>query len=141
MQRRDYILREIERLGYILARIRDRILGRTTSLDELRRDLSGAAGSMGLDLDLAHRVTPETLLLLAPPATDPSKTWFFAETLYLEGLELYLAGSPDDAAGLLRRARLLFEALRGAASGVNLVPESADRIREIDEILATEPFW
>ncbi len=141
MQRRDYILREIERLGYILARIRDRILGRTTSLDELRRDLSGAAGSIGLDLDLAHRVTPETLLLLAPPATDPSKTWFFAESLYLEGLELYLAGTPRQAAGLLRRARLLFEALRGAGSGVNLVPEAEDRIREIDDILVTEPLW
>src|SRR5512142_1277830 len=56
VQRRDYILREIERLGQILARIRDRILGRATSIDELRRDLSGAAGSLGLDLDLAHRV-------------------------------------------------------------------------------------
>ena len=141
MQRRDYILREIERLGYILARIRDRILGRTTSLDELRRDLSGAAGSIGLDLDLAHRVTPETLLLLAPPATDPSKTWFFAESLYLEGLELHLAGSPQEAAGLLRRARLLFEALRGAGSGVILVPEAAGRIEEIDQILGTEPLW
>ncbi len=141
MASKDYILREIERLGIIFRAIRDRILGRTTSMAEVRRDLHAAAGSLGLDLELAHRVSPETLVLLVAPGgvPEPTRCWCFAESLFLEGLEASLSGQSMEAAALLRRARMLFELLQGAKYGLTTLPEAGERIARIDELLSSLP--
>ncbi len=139
MASKDYILREIERLGIIFARIFDRILGRTTSLAEVKQDLHAAAGSLGLDLETAHRVSAETLLLLVAPGgvAEPTRCWCFAESFFLEGMEASLAGQPE-AADLLTRARMLYELLRGGKYRPLSLPDVDERIARIDEVLASD---
>jgi hypothetical protein len=137
MEQRDYILREIERIGFLLARLRDRILGRTATTAELRLELQKAAGSLGADLDLARTVAPETLVLMVG-AADVTRRWFFAEALYLEGLDALAGERIDEAADLLARARFLFATL---ADGVarEAIPDVPARIAEIDAALAELP--
>lgn len=137
MDQKDYILREIERLGYILARIRDRILGRATSLGAVRQELHAAAGMLGVDLEIAQQVTPATLLLLvgAGGSVEPTRCWFLAESLYLQGLEARLAGTAEEGADLLLRARLLFQLLHERNFRLVEVTEAAERIQEIDALL------
>lgn len=132
MEQRDYVLREIERIGFLLARLRDRVLGRLASSEELRHELQTAARSIGVDLEVARAVDPETLLMLIG-STDVTRRWFFAEALLLEGLDAKEAGRGDDAADLLLRSRMLFESL-GAFSEPSL-PDVATRLEEIDEAL------
>ena len=135
MQQRDYVLREIERIGFILARLRDCILGRLASTDEVRQELNAAARALGVDLEIARAVAPETLVMLIG-ATDVTRRWFFAESLLLEGLDAAAAGRTDDASDLLLRSRMLFESLGTAQIGEPAVPETPSRLREIDEALA-----
>lgn len=139
MASKDYILREIERLGIIFARIFDRILGRTTSLAEVKRDLHAAAGSLGLDLETAHRVSSETLLLLVAPGgvAEPTRCWVFAESFFLEGMEANLAGEPEAAFDLLTRARMLYDLLRGGKYRPLALPDVDERIARVDEVLAS----
>ena len=133
MEQRDYVLREIERLGAFLARLRDRILGRIATTDELRTELQSAARSLGVDLELARTVSPETLVLMLG-TTDVTRRWFFAEALYLEGIDALHGGRRDEASDLLLRARLLFESLSiGVAAGA--IPDVPARIAEIDAAL------
>ena len=141
MEQRDYILREIERLGSILAGIRDRILRRTTSLDEVRHGLQAAARSIGVDLEIAEKVTPETLLMLVTGggSIEPTRCWFFAESLYLQGLQAGISGSREDGADLLVRARMLFQLLHEGGYKLVAVTEAGDRIAEIDATLASQP--
>jgi len=133
MEQRDYVLREIERLGYLLARLRDRILGRIASAEELH----GAARSLGVDLDMARTVDPETLVLMIG-ATDVTRRWFFAEALYLEGLDALYDDRAADASDLLLRARMLFESLDGQVAA-GAIPDLPARLDEIDAALGTLP--
>lgn len=140
MEQRDFILREIERIGMFLAGVRDRILGRKTSLAEVRRDLSGAAARLGVDIDIAQMVTPETLLLMLTSggAIEPTRCWFLAESLYLEGLSSRYApaaGGED----LLLRARMLFELLGEGNIRLAGVAQAGERIAEIDALLEHGP--
>ncbi len=137
MPQRDFILREIERLGRILAAVRARLLGGATTREAVRRDLHAAAEAAGVDLELARRVTPETLLLLvgSGPQADPTRCWFLAECFYLEGLEAHLSGDDTAAASLLARARFLYGALASGAVPLVELPETAARLREIDALL------
>ena len=137
MEQRDYVLREIERLGYLLARLRDRILGRIASAEELRAELHGAARSLGVDLDMARTVDPETLVLMIG-ATDVTRRWFFAEALYLEGLDALYDDRAADASDLLLRARMLFESLDGQVAA-GAIPDLPARLDEIDAALGTLP--
>ena len=129
MEQRDYVLREIERIGFLLARLRDRIRGRLGSSEELRQELQAAARSLGVDLEIARAVDPETLVLLIG-STDVTRRWFFAESLLLEGLDAKDAGRADDAADLLLRSRMLFESLR--AFSEPSLPDVDARLAEID---------
>jgi hypothetical protein len=137
MQRQDYILRQIEMMGQILVRLRNMILGRTTSSDIVHAELQAAGRSLGVEFDLARVVSPETLLALLSPSgsIEPGKCWFLAESFYLMGLEAHLSGQNDVALDSLARARLLFDAFDFGTLGLANIPESAERIDEIDRIL------
>lgn len=131
------MLRQIEQMAQVLARILDRLLRRESSRDEIRLDLARAARSFGADLDLARTVSPETLLLLVSPTGDiePARCWLFAESFYLDGLAAHLAGDDDDALDLLGRARLLFQALAEGELRLPGIPEADERVREIDRLI------
>jgi hypothetical protein len=141
MDERDYILREIERLGSMLARIRDRILGRTTSLEEVKRDLHAAARGLGVDLETARTVTPETLAMVmsAGGSVEPTQCWLLGESLYLAGLEARLSGSVEEGEALLLRARVLYQLLEDGNIKLVHVTEAGERLAEIDAILAAPP--
>ncbi len=139
MASKDFILREIERLGVIFRAIMDRIVGRTTSLAEVKQDLHAAAGSLGVDLELAHKVSPETLLLLVAPGgvAEPTRCWVFAESLFLEGLEANLSGQAEQAVELLTRSRMLYELLGHGRYKLGSLADATERIARIDELLSS----
>lgn len=96
MYQRDYILRLIERFGKALVALRNAILKREADRPLVRSEIADIARQAGLDLDMARRLDPATLLMwLSPPgaAPDPPRLWLMAELLYLEGLES--AGSEE----------------------------------------------
>lgn len=139
LHRRDWILRQVEQIAEVLARLLGRILRRELSGDEVRAELDAVGRSLGLDMELAHRVSAETLLLLVSPTGDiePARCWLFAETFYLEGLQAHLNGDGDEASDLLARARLLFQAMADGELRLPGMAEAGERVREIDRILAT----
>lgn len=131
---RDYIVRMIEEFGRFALAIRRMILGGEKGSEEVGMRLRSLASRAGLDLDLAHAATLETLLLLAAPSgeLDPARCWMYAETLYLDGLEASLSGDRPRAKSSLDKARRLFELV--APQGAFLVgfPEAGERIEEIE---------
>lgn len=134
MHQRDYILRIIEQLGVALTAIRKRILhGERTG--EVREVLARTAGQGGFDLDLLKGFDLDTLLLFVMPTgeVEPARCWLMAEVLYLDGLEAKLSDRPADDS--LVKARALFEMVRPAGGMLVGMPEAADRIQEIDELL------
>jgi len=141
VEQRDFILREIERIGVFLAGVRARILGRKASLAEVRRDLFGAAARLGVDLDIAQKVSAETLVMMltAGGAIEPTRCWVLAESLYLEGLQAVAAVPPGEGDDLLLRARMLFELLDRGNIRLAGVTEAGARIEEIDALLRGGP--
>ena len=137
MDRRDYIMRMIEQLGGMLAALRRRILGGDTSRAETREELRETAKLGGLDYDLARALAPETLFTMVAPGgeLDPARCWLLAELSYLDGLEAELAEDPGEARDSLERAAYLFGLLRPAAGNFLGIPESADRIGDIERRL------
>jgi hypothetical protein len=84
---------------------------RSGEVEELRTELAALAAQVGVDLDLAQRLTPDSLELLVAPegATDPLRTWLVAELFYVSAR---LAERSGDAAAALesdRRALRMFE--------------------------------
>ncbi|NJD11499.1 MAG: hypothetical protein FIB01_14050 [Gemmatimonadetes bacterium] len=141
MEQRDFILREIERIGVLLAAVRRRIVGKQTSHQEVRQDLLGAAARLGVDLDTAQQVSAETLamMLTAGGSLEPTRCWFLAESLYLEGLAALPAATTDQGEDLLLRARMLFELLDRGNIRLAGVTEARERIEEIDTLLRGGP--
>ena len=98
MYQRDYILRLIEQFSKALIALRNRILKRETENPLMTAEIGDIAAQAGLDLDVARRLDPATLLLWLSPAgeADPARLWLMAELLYLEGLA---ARTSDEAGG------------------------------------------
>lgn len=132
MAQRDYILRMIEQVGRALIAIRRQLLGQPSDIGDVTQALHAVAGQLGIDLDLARRATPETLLLLSAPQTDPARCWAIAEMLYLDALDAAAEGRPEEAREGLQKARFFFAMVE--PGGVMLLgwPEAAERIAEID---------
>lgn len=83
---------------------------RSGEVEELRTELDALAAQVGVDLDLAQRLTPDSLELLVAPegSTDPLRTWLVAELFYVSARLAELSG--DEAAALEsdRRALRMF---------------------------------
>jgi hypothetical protein len=137
MPQRDYILRMIEQAGILIAELRRRILRGERS--GVEGELRAMATQAGFDLSLADMLEPDAILQLLGPAGDPDATrvWLVAELVYLEALTDWHAGNSGSARDRLAKARRLFGALDLGALMPSLVAEAGDRIREIDEMLAS----
>jgi hypothetical protein len=112
MYRYDYVLRLIERLGQVLRTLRDRLLRRQASNDDLRAEIHEIAREAGLDIAFARRLDLSTLTtwLRADPRARsmPTACGLMAELLYVEALAARAAGDEHQARGDLRRALALF---------------------------------
>jgi hypothetical protein len=128
---RDYILRMIEQMALVIARIRKLFLG--GDVEAARAELRAEAARQGVDLPLARALDPESLLLLLSPTgvPEPGRCWVFAEMLYLDGLQSAAQGDTDDAVRAYGNALRLFLALDPSVIGG--IPEASARIAELEQ--------
>jgi len=138
MPQRDFILRQIEVLGAALVALRNLILGGKTDSAEVEARLQEVSQRGGMALDLARATTPDTLRMLVAPTgeIEPGSCWLLAETLYLDGLQAKLTEDPDRARDSLAKAGALFSLLQPMGAFLVGFPEAAERIKEIEELLA-----
>jgi hypothetical protein len=80
-------------------------------VETVRAELESLARTVGLDLELAHRLTPESLELLVAPAepVDPLRAWLLAELFYVSGRLSEQAGDAAAARESDRRALHLYQ--------------------------------
>jgi hypothetical protein len=135
MHQRDYILRMIEQIGRILLALRKRIQGQASDVADVEDAFRTLAGHAGIDLDVARRTTPETLILLTSPQLEPTRCWTLAELLYLDGLNAQTDGRNEDARNSYEKALRLFAFVEPGGGMLLGWPEAADRIAEIEERL------
>ena len=134
MEKRDYLLRQIEALGRILSRLRELIVGGATAAAEsqIREEMR----NVGLELPMANALDPTTLLmLLGNPALDVRRAFTAGSLLHMDALraraqgdDAWAARSSAGALALLSAARPMLDPERAAL---------ADQI--IDEIRGTRP--
>ena len=126
--RRDYILRMIEQMGAVFARLRQLILGGERAEEKLH----AAAQQAGVNLDMARALDAESLIaLLAPDAqADVTRVWVMAELLFLDGLQASQRGNDALAREAWGKAIRLYGALDPGIIGG--LPEAAARITELE---------
>jgi hypothetical protein len=133
--RQDYVLRLIEQLGRALRAFRDRILRQEVAEADLRATITEVAQQAGIDLDVARRLDPASLLMwLAPTGDiDEPRIWLVAELLHLSGRHGADA-APTAGRGDLLRALALFQRLDPqwrASDGFPTAGERADEVRRL----------
>lgn len=133
MAQKDYLMRMIEQLGAALIALRRVILGGTASRETVERTLRESADSVGFNLDLARSATVDTVRLLVAPTgeIEPGRCWLIAEVLYLDGLDLELQGSVNDALHQYGKATALYELLEAEGLLIAGLPEATERLAEI----------
>jgi hypothetical protein len=134
MEKRDYLLRQIEALGRILSRLRELIVGGATAQadSQIREEMR----NVGLDLAVANALDPATLLmLLGSPVLDARRTFAVATLLHMDALRARADGDESRAARSLANALALLQAAKPMLDG-----ERADlAARIIDELRDTSP--
>lgn len=137
MSQRDFILREIERLGAFMVALRKRLLGGESAVAEVRTDLDAFGRRAGIDIVMLRSLSAETLVSAAEgrAGADPATCWVWAEFLYLDGLAA--RADEDDAAAFDRfsKSLLLYGLLRTPLTG-GWLAEVPDRVKEIESYLA-----
>jgi len=127
MEKRDYLLRQIEALGRILSRLRELIVGGATgdADAQIREEMRNA----GLDLAMATALDPATLLmLLGSPVIDSRRAFAVGSLLHMDALR---ARADGDGARAARSAANAIALLQAAKPTVD--PE---RAAFIDTLLA-----
>jgi hypothetical protein len=111
-ERRDYLLRIIEQMSRVLARVR--MLTAGGEVAKAQDELRAVVRQAGLDLDMVKRMSVETLLplLTSGPAPDPGRCLLVAEVLLAEADRLEAAGSSEDVARLRAKAVVLYRTAR-----------------------------
>ena len=134
MEKRDYLLRQIEALGRILSRLRELIVGGATAQadSQIREEMR----NVGLDLAVANALDPATLLmLLGSPVLDARRAFAVATLLHMDALRARADGDESRATRSLANALALLQAAKPMLDG-----ERADlAARIIDELRATSP--
>jgi hypothetical protein len=123
MEKRDYLLRQIEALGRILSRLRELIVGgATTEADAQIRDEMRNAG---LDLATASALDPATLLmLLGSPVLDARRTFTVGSLLHMDAMRARADGdetratrSSSNALAVLQAAKPMLDPNRAELAG------------------------
>jgi hypothetical protein len=119
MEKRDYLLRQVEALGRILSRLRERIVGGATAAadTEIREEMRNA----GLDLNVASALDSATLLmLLGSPVLDSRRAFTVGSLQHMDAMRARVDGdvtratrSDANALALLLAARPMMDAERG----------------------------
>ena len=138
MYRYDYVLRLIERLGQVLRTLRDRLLQRQLTNDDLRAEIREIAREAGLDLAFARRLDPGTLatwLAPVPDRVDEDRVWLMAELLYVEALASRAAGDERQAEGDLDRALVLFGRISPTWRPGTDLATAGERVAELQGLL------
>lgn len=137
MAQKDYLLRMIEMVGEMLARLRKMLLGGETGPEEAEGALREVAGRAGLDLPFLRSVSHDTLVMLMSPAgePEPGRTWMIAELFLVDGTRAEAAGDPEGALDRYQRALRLYGLLDPGIVARGF-PEVAERIREVTDRLA-----
>lgn len=119
MEKRDYLLRQIEALARILSRLRGLILGGDTpaAAVEIRDEMR----NVGLDLAMANALDPSTLLmLLGGPVLDSRRAFTVGMLLHLDTLRARAEGDEAWAARSSRGAFAVLQAARPMLDGERL---------------------
>ena len=137
MVQRDYILRMIEELGAALIALRKAIFGGKASADEVEGTLRRAAGSAGMDIELARAASVEALPAMVAPTgeVEPARCWVLAEALMTDGVFRLRNGELDPARSSLAKAAALFDLVGPGGAFLTGFPEARVRIAEIEELL------
>lgn len=134
MEKRDYLLRQIEALGRILSRLRALIVGGATAQadSEIREEMR----NVGLDLAMANALDPATLLmLLGSPVLDARRSFAVATLLHMDALRARADGDESWAARSVANALALLQAAKPMLDG-----ERADlAVQLIEELRAASP--
>ena len=134
MEKRDYLLRQIEALGRILSRLRELIVGGATAQadSEIREEMR----NVGLDLAMANALDPATLLmLLGSPVLDARRSFAVASLLHMDALRARADGDESRAARSVANALALLQAAKPMLDG-----ERADlAVQLIKELRAASP--
>src|SRR5215212_11123045 len=98
MEKRDYLLRQIEALGRILSRLRSLIVGGDTVAADA--DIQQEMRNVGLELSTANAVDPATLrMLLGGAVMDARRAFTVGSLLHLDALRARAACSGATPAG------------------------------------------
>lgn len=127
MEKRDYLLRQIEALGRILSRLRELILGGDTAKAdaEIREEMRNA----GLDVAMASALDPATLLmLLGSPVLDARRAFTVGSLLHMDALRARADGDERRATRSLANALAVLQAAKPM-----LDPNRAELATEIIE--------
>jgi hypothetical protein len=132
VERRDYLLRMLEEMGRVLARVRELVTAQ--SVAAAAHELERAASRTGLTLPLVRALGGDGLAAVLTTAgrPDPAKHLLAAEYLYVEGLR---ATPPEDVA-LFGRALALYRGI-GLLGDPALQATVVDRIAELERRVAT----
>ena len=131
MEKRDYLLRQIDALGRILSRLRELIIGGATAQadSQIREEMR----NVGLDLAMANALDPATLLmLLGSPVLDARRAFAVATLLHMDAVRARADGDEARAARSIANALALLQAARPMLDG-----ERADLAVQIIEELRT----
>lgn len=106
--RKDYLLRMIEQMARVLARVRELLASGRTA--EARAELETAARGAGLDIGIMLSLAPDSLrpLLMSAGEIDQPKCALFAELLYLERQRALADGDEARARRCADRALWLY---------------------------------
>jgi len=134
MEKRDYLLRQIEALGRILSRLRELIVG--GAIAQADREIREEMRNVGLDLAMANALDAATLLmLLGSPVLDARRSFAVATLLHMDALRARADGDESWAARSVANALALLQAAKPMLDG-----ERADlAVQLIEELRAASP--
>ena len=128
----DYLMRDIERLSQALGAILNRLLkGENVVVAEINADLSRTASRVGVNLELARQLAPESLLGMVSSGEklDSQKCWALAEIFFLDGMKCEKAGELHDAFGSYERSLFLYSKVQESTMSL---PQPTERIKDIE---------
>ena len=134
MEKRDYLLRQIEALRQILSRLRELIVGGATAQadSQIREEMR----NVGLDVAMANALDPATLLmLLGSPVLDARRAFAVAALLHMDALRARADGDESRAARSIANALALLQSAKPMLEGERA--ELASQI--IEELRAPSP--